>query len=169
MTRPLVKAAVALLSLIVLAPAPAQAGSVWDPNETGHQLDIRWVGAYQQLDGRMRVTVSFYDRTRIRWFSGGSPFNANLLVGFTHDRNVTPPYWFALFVRNRHNRLSAWLCESGSGCFGPARVQRVDRDTIRARISNPDYGPASGWDFRGSSLTRDTHALIDRTRWARFT
>jgi hypothetical protein len=169
MNRLPVKAAAVLLSLIVLAPGPARAGSVWDPNEPGHRLDIRWVGAYQQLDGRLRVTVSFYDRTRIRWFNGGSPFHANLLVGFTDDRIIAPPFLFALFVRNRHNRLSAWLCESGSSCNGPVHVRRVDRDTIRARIPNPDWGPAAGCDFRGFSRTPDSNALIDRTRWAKLT
>jgi hypothetical protein len=171
MSHPLAKAAVALLSVIVLAPAPARAGSVWDPDEPGHRLDIRWVGAYQQLDGRMRVTMSFYDRTRIRWFDEGIPishFDANVKVGFTDVRGSSP-YWFVMFMRNQHDWLSAWLCESGSSCYGPFHVHRVDRDTIRARISSPSFGPAPGWYFRAFSFARDSLARIDYTRWARLT
>ncbi len=66
MGRIRVLAVVLALGFIVLGPIPAQAGSVWDPNEPGHRLDIRWVGVYQQPDGLMRVTISFHDRVRVR-------------------------------------------------------------------------------------------------------
>jgi hypothetical protein len=162
---------VVLLALgsIVLNPAPAHAGSVWDANDPGRKLDIRWVGVYQQADDRMRVTVSFYGRVRNRWFNrpghleGVEAWTANLRVGFTEDR-ARGAFFFALFLRSRHNGLVAWLCEAGSGCAGPARTHRVDRDTIRARILGPPYGPAPGWYFRAESYTHDLETRIDRTR-----
>jgi hypothetical protein len=170
MGRIRVFAVVLALGSVILGPIPAHAGSVWDANDPGHRLDIRWVGAYQQADGRMRVTVAFYDRVRIRWFNGGrDPSKATLGVGFTDDYKRIGPYFFALFVRNRHGGLSVWLCESGSSCSGPARVGRPDGMTIRARIQNFDYGPAPGWDFRGLSQTKDLKRVIDRTHWAVFT
>lgn len=168
MGRIRVLAVVLALGSIILGPIHAQAGSVWDPNEPGHRMDIRWVGAYQQADGRMRVTVAFHDRVRMRWFNVRGPWNATVTVGFTHDRQIGA-YFVVLFVRNRHGGLSAWLCESGSNCSGPVHVGRPDRKTIRARIMNFDYGPAPGWFFRGQTQTRDLNKALDRTRWAIFT
>lgn len=47
------------LASIISTATPAHAGSVWDPNEPGHRLDIRWAGVTIQADGRMRVTITF--------------------------------------------------------------------------------------------------------------
>jgi hypothetical protein len=178
MSRIRVLLVVLALGSIILNPLPAQAGSVWDANDSGHRLDIRWVGAYQQADGRMRVTVSFYDRVRTRWFNrpsdplvGIPAWTANLRVGFAEDR-AGGMYWFALFLRTRHDGLIAWLCESGSGCSGgtPSHVGRPDSRTIRARIPTFDrYGPTRGWFFRGFSRTHDLKTAIDRTHWGVFT
>jgi len=176
MSRIRVLAVVLALGSIILSPMPAHAGSVWDVNDPGHRPDIRWVGAYQQADGRLRVTVSFYGRVRNRWFNrpvgvlaGLGPWSANLRVGFTDDRTIGE-YWFALFQRTRHRGLIAWLCESGSGCSGPAHVGRPDRRTIRARIPTfTGFGPAPGWFFRGVSRTHDLKTVIDRTRWGILT
>jgi hypothetical protein len=141
-------------------------------------MDIRWVGAYQQADGRMRVTVSFYGRVRNRWFNRPSrvqgfvdPSAANLAVGFTKDRTLDE-HWAALFLRTRHKGLIAWLCEYGSSCSGPVHVDRPDRRTIRARLVEPPPsipGPAPGWYFRGISRTHDLKTVIDRTHWGVFT
>jgi hypothetical protein len=178
MSRIRVLLVVLALGSIVLNPLPAQAGSVWDANDSGHRLDIRWVGAYQQADGRMRVTVSFYDRVRTRWFNRpGDPlvgipaWTANLYVGFAEDRADGMSH-FALFLRTRHDGLIAWLCEGGSGCTGRVHVGRPDRRTIRARFrAFPDGygGPAPGWFFRGFSRTHDLKTAIDRTHWGVFT
>jgi hypothetical protein len=168
-------AVVLALGSIMLGPVPAHAGSIWDANDPGHRLDIRWVGVYQQADGRTRVTVSFYDRVRNRWFNrpsdleGAGPWAANLAVGFSEDR--IGEYYFALFLRTRHHGLIAGLCESGSSCSGgPVHVGRPDRRTIRVRIPTFDgYGPAPGWYFRGVSRTHDLKTVIDRTGWGIFT
>jgi hypothetical protein len=155
---------------VALNAVPARAASVWDPNDPARRLDIRWV-AYQQADGRMRLTVSFYGRFHKGWLNTtrGAPSSSNLYVGFTHDRTI-PEYWFALFSRTPRGRLVAWLCESGSSCVDRSRVRRVDRDTIRVRLRNDfGHGPAPGWYFRASSYTHDLKTPIDRTQWGVFT
>jgi hypothetical protein len=162
MGRISVLAVVLALSSVVSLAVPARAGSVWDENDPGRRLDIRWVGAYQQIDGRMRVTVSFYAPVRKRWFNRGNvrdaiSLNSNMFVRFG-------AYFFQFLRTRRSGRLVAWLCEAGSGCAGPARTHRVDRDTIRARILGPPYGPAPGWYFRAESYTHDLETRIDRTR-----
>jgi len=154
---------VAVVSVAFLA-VPARAGSVWDPNEPPRMLDIRWVGAYEQTDGRMRVTVSFYGRVHDRWFNSTTRGPANLVVRFTHDRAIAE-YIFVLFMRTPRGHLVALLCESASGCGERTRVRRVDRDTIRTRVKNLDFGPAPGWSFRARSLTHDLDTRIDQTRW----
>jgi hypothetical protein len=53
MGRIRVLAVVLALGSIMLSPVPAHAGSVWDANDPAHRLDIRWVGVYQQADGRI--------------------------------------------------------------------------------------------------------------------
>jgi hypothetical protein len=54
---------VAMISVVLLA-VPARAGGVWDPNDPGHHLDIRWAGIYELPDDRFMTTVVFYDRVR---------------------------------------------------------------------------------------------------------
>jgi hypothetical protein len=176
MSRIRVLAVVLALGSIMLGPVPAHAGSVWDANDAGHRLDIRWVGVYQQADGRMRVTVSFYGRVRNKWFNrplsrliGIPATTANLWIGFSDDR--TGEDFVAGFLRTRHRGLIAWLCESGSGCSSGngVHVGRPDRRTIRARLPTFDgFGPVPGWYFRGVSKTHDFKA-IDRTGWGLFT
>jgi hypothetical protein len=172
-------AVVLALGSIILSPMPAHAGSVWDANDPGHRLDIRWVGVYQQADGRIRVTVSFYGRVRNRWFNrplsrniGIPATSANLQVGFSDNR--INEFFFAGFLRTRHRGLVAWLCETGSGCsttYG-VHVGRPDRRTIRVRIPrfafDDDFGPVPGWYFRGVSWTHDFKTKLDRTRWGVF-
>ena len=164
--------ALATLSLVLaLSPiSPAWAAGVWDPNEPGHRLDIRRVGAYEQADGRLRVTVSFHDRLRLRWFSSPTwPELPTLHVGFTHDREIRP-YLFAIFFRDRSGRLTAAMCESGSGC-GQGRVSRPNAFTVRAWFGAVDHWPRAGWSFLGRStlgMGQDA-VLLDRTRWGRVT
>jgi hypothetical protein len=156
------------LAVTLLAVSPAHAGGAWDPNEPIHRLDIRWVGAYEQADGRLRVTITFYDPVRLRWFERlrfGSL--STLVVAFTPDRDQRP-FMFGLFGR-RGDRLIAAMCESGSNCGG-ARVRRPNRFTIRAWFDEFDALPGAGWSFRGFSWRgsggRD---LLDRTRWSTVT
>jgi hypothetical protein len=68
-------------SWVLSQPGPG----MWDPNESGHRLDMRWVGVYFEADGRFRVTVTFYDRVRMRWFAQRDQFT--LSVDFQATRN----------------------------------------------------------------------------------
>jgi hypothetical protein len=158
---------IVLVSGVVVA-GPARAASVWDPNEPGHRLDIRWVGVYEQADGRMRVTATFYDRVRIAWFKEAPSWHA-FSVAFTDDPQ-TPPYFFLdVFVKD--HRLKARLCESGSVCTA-AKVSRPTGATLRTRIGFGDgRGPHPGWRFRASSArtTSDPPRIIDKTAWGKVT
>jgi hypothetical protein len=154
---------------VILAPTTAHAGGVWDPNEPGHRLDIRWVGVYRQADGLMRVTMTFYDPVRIRWFNPRT-HPSRVTVGFTDDPKKASSFWFVNFFRNRANRLSAQLCEGGSGCGNVAGVARPNAFTIR--FWTPPFDCcAAGWSFQG--ITREARAarpghyppIIDRTKW----
>jgi hypothetical protein len=121
MGRIRVLAVVLVLGSLLLAPAPAaHAGSVWDPNDAAHRLDIRWVGVYQQHDGLMRVTISFHDRVRLRWFEGRR--HPTLIVGLYYAKQRTAEAWDVTFYRNAHDRLVAKLCELASSCVSLARV-----------------------------------------------
>ena len=151
-----ITAVVLAFATIVMAPVSARAGSVWDPNEPGHRLDIRWIGVYQQADGRMRITMTFHDHVRIRWF-GTRAGRASASVGFTNDRSISP-FWFVYLFQNRHHRLSARLCEGGSNCGTVVRVGRPNAVTIRTWI-RPLYGLSfSGFSFKGFSN-------FDSTTW----
>lgn len=156
------------LALALLPMSPAHAGGVWDPNEPIHRLDIRWVGAYEQADGRLRVTITFYDRVRMRWFR---PFDfgslTTLVVAFTQDRDQRP-FMFGLFFRHA-GRLKAAMCESGSNC-GRARITRPNPFTIRAWFEPFDVLPRAGWSFVGRSW-RGSHGVdpLDHTRWGMVT
>lgn len=152
----------------VILASPAQAASVWDANEPGHRLDIRWVGVYEQSDGRMRVTVTFYDRVRLSWFKEAGSWHA-LSVGFTDDPQIRPYFFLDAFVRN--HRLKARLCESGSACV-VSGVSRPNGATLRTRIGFDDgRGPHSGWRFRATSArtTSEPPRIIDKTAWGKVT
>jgi hypothetical protein len=151
-----------------LAANPARAASVWDSNEPGHRLDIRWIGVYEQSDGRIRVTATFYDRVRVSWFKEVPAWHA-LSVGFTDDPQIGPYFFLDVFVKN--HRLKARLCESGSACV-TARVSRPNRATLRTWIGFSDgRGPHSGWRFRATSArtTSDPPRVIDKTAWGKVT
>jgi hypothetical protein len=161
------------LALVIVTPTVALAGSVWDPNDPGYGLDIRWVGVYVQADGRMRVTMSFHTPVRLRWFNLENDWK-RVYVGFT-DRPIPPYYWVGFF-RKRSGGLFAQLCEGGSGCTGIVRVRRPDRFTIRARVDLfPSWGPNVGWSFRGITTKarpeppRHRPLVIDRTVWGTVT
>ena len=156
MRRLVVTLVIAIMSFVSLTGA-ARAGSVWDPDEPGRRLDLRWVGVYPLDDGRMRVTVTFHHAIKLRWFG-----SSGVDVAFTHDDDV-PPYWFFTFRRNG-DRLRARLCEGGSGCAPGVAVLRPDRRMIRAWLE-PLYAgqPADGWRFRGRSFRDGPGTLLDRT------
>ena len=146
----------------VIAAGPAQAASVWDPNEPGHRLDIRWVGVYEQTDGRIRMTATFYDRVRLKWFREAPSWHA-FSVAFTPDPQQSPYYFLHVLFKNR--RLRAELCESGSSCTA-AKVVRLDGTALQTRIGFGDRpNPQSGWLFRATSAntTADPPYVIDRT------
>jgi hypothetical protein len=161
MGRIRVFAVVLALGSIILGPVPAQAGSVWDPNEPGHRLDIRWAGVYQQADGLMRVTISFHDPVRIRWFENRN--DATLVVGLYFAKQANAEAWDVTFYRNAHDRLLADLCELASSCVSVARVRHPDKRTIRVRL-DPFYSPFTDSPFRARSQ-RPGGGLIDRTGW----
>jgi hypothetical protein len=153
---------------LMLAPGAAFAGSVWDPNEEGHVLDIRWVGVYVQADGRLRVTISFHDPVRVRWFNraGDWPRATVLLDGA----------YYLVFSRTRSGHLSAKLCEGGSGCTARVAATRPTTKSIRAVVDLfPGYGPTIGSSFH--AVTREATVepprrrplVIDRTAGARVT
>lgn len=159
---------VLVLAAGVLAASPVRASSVWDRNEPGHRLDIRWVGVYEQSDGRIRVTATFYDSVRLSWFKETGSWHA-LSVGFTDDPQIGPYFFLDVFVRN--HRLKARLCENGSACT-VARVSRPNGATLRTRIGFDDgRGPHSGWRFRGTSAltTSNPPRVIDKTAWGKVT
>jgi hypothetical protein len=153
---------------LALAPRPAFAGSVWDPNEEGHVLDIRWVGAYVQADGRLRVTISFFDPVRVRWFNRARDWpRATVFIDGAY---------YLVFSRTSTGHLSAKLCEGGSGCTARVGVTRPTAKTIRAVVGLfPGYGPTFGSSFH--AVTREATAepprqrplVIDRTAGARVT
>jgi hypothetical protein len=125
-------------------------------------LDIRWVGVYEQADGRIRVTATFYDRVRLKWFREAPSWHA-FSVAFTEDPRLSP-YLF-LDVLFKDHRLKAELCESGSDCTG-AKVVRLNGTAFRTRIGFVDRpSPQSGWLFRATSAntTADPPYVIDRT------
>jgi hypothetical protein len=167
--RSLLRALALTLALLMSTPGVAYAGSVWDPDEPGYPLDIKWVGVYVQADGRMRVTMSFHAPVRLRWFNYGNSWH-RVKVGFT-DRPF-PPFFFVSFWRRWNGGLSAQFCEGGSGCTQIVSVTRPDRFTIRARVGMFDgYGPDVGWRFRGITTEarprppRHLPLVIDRTIW----
>jgi hypothetical protein len=46
---------------------PAQAANTgWDPDDMTGRFDLRWVGAYRQADGTVRLDISLWDPVR-RW------------------------------------------------------------------------------------------------------
>jgi hypothetical protein len=125
------------------------------------------VGVYQQADGLLRVTVSFHDRVRIRWFD---PYQygvtARFEVEFTDAPEPHPPL-FLVYFRAPHHRHRLWarFCESGSSCGDITRLVRPNAKTIRIWM-HPLYGlPAAGMYFRGVS-SRSSTRIIDRTHWA---
>ena len=107
------------LASVLLVPTPATAGSAWDPNDAGYRLDIRWVGVYQESDGRLRVTVVFYDPVRLQWFrtGSGSPFESRSAVAFTDDRDrrhvndssVLTSFEFANPFEDFFSNISFWF------------------------------------------------------------
>jgi hypothetical protein len=149
------------LALALLPRSPAHAGGVWDPNEPIHRLDIRWIGAYEQADGRLRVTVTFYDPVRLRWFAPADISSLHrMTVWFAEDRHALPGIVIAVFAR-RGNRLVAGMCVDGSGC-GSGILRRPDRYTLRAWFDPFDLLPHAGFVFRGRSI-RPRGSLLDRT------
>ena len=131
-----------VLAASALAPATAQAGGAWDPDDPGHRLDIRWVGAYRS-DGVMRVTIRFYDPIRPEWFThwGDYPRVEVLINGgasFRLDFHV-----------NRQERFFAAFCVGGGGCYPFFHVFRPDPTMLRVwfpsvRSFRPPRGPSSG-------------------------
>jgi hypothetical protein len=110
----------------------------------------------------VRVTVTFYDRLRTRWFKD----HPAVLVGFTHDKSIKP-YFTAYFFRNRAHNLKAQLCESGSNCGPVVGVARPNATTIRTSLT-PLYGhPDVGFFFKAS--TKGGGSIIDRTVWGTVT
>lgn len=158
MPHPRVGVAAIAALLVVAIPTPSHADGVWDPDEPGHRLDIRWVGVYQEDDGRFRVTITFYDRVRPRWFH---QWRASATVGLTTDPEHEWWVYFAHFFRDS-GRLKARLCESGSTCGSDVRVSRPNAQTIRVRFAG-----GSDWDFSG--WTGRDPPWIDRTRWQKVT
>jgi hypothetical protein len=166
------------LVLVLIAPTAASAGSVWDPDDPPYGLDIRWVGAYVQRDGTMRVTMAFHTPVRLTWFNRGFFHEwRRVRVGFT-DRQF-PPFFFVLFFRNSGGGLSAEFCESGSSCSGHVPVSRPNRFTIRTIVPLFDrYGPGADggtWRFRGTTTQAKgkppsgRHPVIDQTGWGILT
>lgn len=158
------------LALLMVTPSLASAGSVWDPDDPAYPLDIRWTGVYVQVDGKLRVTMSFHAPVRLRWFNRRNDWT-RVFVGFT-DRPI-PPYFRFAFFRNRAGKLRAQLCEGGSGCTAIVSVSRPNRFTIRAKVGPlPSYAPGVGWRFR--AITREAKPeppkrqplVIDGTTWA---
>ena len=163
MKRLSASAAVLTLALLVAAPTPARAGSVWDPNDPIRRLDLRWIGSYMQADGRLRVTITFHERVRLRWFERFRYGHlSSMIVPFTQDRGVRP-FWWAVFGR-RGDGLVAWMCEGGSSCF-PGRVTRPSPTSIRGWFPSESFMPGAGWFFRGRTARRGSGELLDRTRW----
>ena len=149
------------LAAIVLAPIPAHAASVWDPNERGHRQDIRWVGVYHQADGRLRVTMTFYDPVRIWWF-GAPDGRWHVVAAMTNNSKRHYAEWDVAFFRNPHNNLSAELCQFFNGCFVVASVARPNAFTIRSWIRPPDCCVA-GWALSAYTPTA-RGPFIDTTK-----
>ena len=143
-------------------PTTASAGGVWDPDEAGHRLDIRWVGFYQQPDGRMRITMTFYDRVRMRWF-GPRSGNSGAAIDFTDDLSLPRNYFVVLF-QNQHHGLSAQLCAAGSSCGPVVGVVRPNAITIRAWV-RPLFELSTGFFFQGGSSKEAGCCRIDKTKW----
>lgn len=165
MRRAGVRAAIAALAFVTLLPSGAQAASVWDPNEPTYPLDIRWIGAYRESDGQLRVTISFYHPVRFRWFDRLQDLQLTSMVVLFAGEAGGQPIWFAVFGK-RDNRLRMQLCESGSGCHEEARVTRPNRFTIRARFGMVPDGAA----FRGRSTRGGWKGeILDLTAWGTVT
>ncbi len=147
--------AAALAVLVLVIPTPSYAGSVWDPDEAGHHLDVRWAGVYEQGDGRLRITITFYDRIRQRLIGGGRVVR----VEFAPDRDA---YYYAYFSHDS-GRWWASLCESGSTCPSSGPVFRPNAKTLRVRLTGP---PDTDWNFRVGTGLR---SRIDLTRRAEIT
>lgn len=156
-----VHAAIMALAFVTLLPTGAQAASVWDPNEPTRRLDMRWIGAYVESDGQLRVTISFYHPVRLRWFDRLRDLELSSMVVLFADEAGGQPIWFAVFGK-RDSRLRAQLCESGSVCVEEARVTRPDRFTIRVRFGRGLDGSA----FRGRSTRGGWNGeILDLTAW----
>jgi hypothetical protein len=159
---------IASLALVLLPATPARAASVWDPDDPIYRLDIRWVGAYEQADGRIRLTISFHHRVRLRWFE---PLQmgtfSTLVVSFSADRNQEA-FTFALFGRE-NGRLVAAMCEDQEGC-GRGLLRRPNRRTIRAWFDPGALTPHAGWAFRARSWRHSGGVdPLDRTAWGMVT
>jgi hypothetical protein len=156
-----VHALIVALAFVALLPTGARAASDWDPNEPTRRLDMRWLGAYRETDGQLRVTISFYHPVRLRWFDRLEELELSSMVVLLAGEAGGQPTWFAVFGK-RENRLWMQLCESGSGCIEEARVTRPDRFTIRARFGTVPDGVA----FRGRSTRGGWDGeILDRTAW----
>jgi hypothetical protein len=159
---------IASLALMLLPATPARAAGVWDPDDPIYRLDIRWVGVYEQTDGRIRLTISFHHRVRLRWFERIQMGTfSTLAVSFSADRNQEA-YTFALFGRE-NDRLVAVMCEDQTGC-GRGLVRRPDRRTIRVWFDPGALTPHSSWVFRARSWRHSGGVdPLDRTAWGTVT
>jgi hypothetical protein len=135
---------------------------VWDPDDVGHRLDIRWVGVYQQAGDTMRVSISLYDRVQLTWFKG-YPRGCNVGCAVS----VELPSWAVFFFLNRNGHLTAGICDPGSACpYATSPVDRPNSHTIRAWFPTFLYGghhPFTGEPFRPASRRPD-YSVIDRAR-----
>ena len=164
-----------VLAASALAPATAQAGGVWDPDDPGHRFDIRWAGAYWS-DGVMRVTIKFYDPVRLRWFNHINDW-PRVDVRFYGESTSGPQegiygYDVEFFV-TRNQRLQARLCWTGHSCWYGRRVFRPSPTMLRVWVSSADsQEPHPGWRFSAQTTQRkppnaySSPRVIDRTGWS---
>jgi hypothetical protein len=157
------------LMFVILTGVPVRGAGVWDPNEPITRLDIRWVGAYEQVDGRIRLTITFYHPLRLRWFD---PIQmgtlSTLVVTFSQVRDERVAFTFAVFGRHR-DRVIAVMCEDQTGCRRGS-LRRPNPRTLRVWFEPGALTPHAGWFFRARSW-RDSGGvdLLDRTAWRRVT
>ena len=159
---------VATLVLVALLPNPAHAAGVWDPNDPIRRLDIRWVGAFEQADGQIRVTITFYHPLRLRWFE---PIHMGTLSTLVVSFSQTAPqdgFIFAVYGRER-DRLIAVMCEDQTGC-GRGLLRRPNPRTIRVWFDPGSLTPHAGWFFRARSWRHSGGVdPLDRTAWGTVT